>query len=372
VLFRSFLNGANGVFIGGCHINDCHYNTEGNYDAFGMVQIVRELLHYIGVEPERLRLEWVSAGEGIRFAEIMNEYGREIESLGPIGHQGKKNADALKSGLEAILHLISYIKMVERERLRIPVRSEQEMGEFYASADFKRLLKELVIDKLEKSRIMSLLREKPRSSGEIAKILDLSASEVSQHINDLSRQGMTLFDEQHVVGPAFDDQETPITDEKIKMLHNTGLNNPVIDQLLDKHQGNPGALIHVLMEIQSENQWLPKEILDKISRKLEVPLSKVMQVATFYKTFSLTPKGRHEIHVCNGTSCHLRGAPQLLASLEDLIGIRTGETDAESRFSLSNGNCLGCCAIGPEIIVNGDHHGRITPATVKDTLKDYA
>ncbi|MFH0728540.1 MAG: NAD(P)H-dependent oxidoreductase subunit E [Pseudomonadota bacterium] len=155
-------------------------------------------------------------------------------------------------------------------------------------------------------------------------------------------------------------------------MRTAALDNPLIDQLIDQHQGKPGALIHVLMEIQSENSWLPKEILDKISRKLEVPLSRVMQIATFYKTFSLTPKARHEIHVCTGTSCHARGASQLLATLEDLIGIRPGETDADSKFSLSEGNCLGCCTLGPEIIVDGEHHGRITSATVKDVLNNYA
>lgn len=372
-VLQAFLNGADGVFIGGCHINDCHYNTEGNYDAFGMVRIVKALLHYIGVEPERLRLEWVSAGEGIRFAEIMNEYGRGIESLGPIGHGTGIDADELKARIETVVNLIPYIKMVERERLRIPVRSEQALTEFYESDDFKRLFQELIIDKLEKSRIMSLLRENPLSTGDISKTLGLSASEVSQHLNDLARLGVGRFDErQNLVAAAFNDQEAAGTDEATKTMRTAALDNPRIDELIEKHCGNPGALIHVLMEIQSENHWLPKEILDRISRKLEVPLSRVMQIATFYKAFSLTPKGRHEIHVCSGTSCHLRGASQLLATLEELIGIRSGETDADSKFSLSNGNCLGCCALGPEIIVDGEHHGRITTATVKDALKNYA
>lgn len=372
-VFQAFLNGADGVFIGGCHINDCHYNTEGNYDAFGMVQIVKGLLQFIGLEPERLRLEWVSAGEGIRFAEIMNEYGRGIESLGSIGRSTGIKSDELKARIETVINLIPYIKMVERERLRIPVRSEEAAIEFYASDDFKRLFKELIIDKLEMSRIMSLLREKPCSTGDISKTLGLSASEVSRHLNDLARLGLGRFDErQNLVTAAFKDDETAETEETATTMRTAALDNPLIDQLIDQHQGKPGALIHVLMEIQSENSWLPKEILDKISRKLEVPLSRVMQIATFYKTFSLTPKARHEIHVCTGTSCHARGASQLLATLEDLIGIRPGETDADSKFSLSNGNCLGCCTLGPEIIVDGEHHGRISSATVKDVLNNYA
>nr|WP_300464429.1 NAD(P)H-dependent oxidoreductase subunit E [Desulfobacula sp.] len=141
---------------------------------------------------------------------------------------------------------------------------------------------------------------------------------------------------------------------------------------MHEHQGKPGSLIHVLMEIQSENHWLSKEILDRISEKLDVPLSRVMQIATFYKTFSLSPKGRHEVHVCTGTSCHLRGASHLMESVQDLMGIRPGETDSDAKFSLGNGNCLGCCSLGPEIIVDGKHHGRVTPAMAEEVLKNYA
>ncbi|MBW1767629.1 MAG: NAD(P)H-dependent oxidoreductase subunit E [Deltaproteobacteria bacterium] len=149
------------------------------------------------------------------------------------------------------------------------------------------------------------------------------------------------------------------------------MGNDKIDQIINKHQGKASSLIHVLMEIQSENHWLPKEVLDKVSKKLEVPLSRVMQIATFYKTFSLIPKGRHEVHVCTGTSCHVRGSTHLLDRVQDLIGIRPGETDSDSKFSLETGNCLGCCTLGPEIVVNGKHHGRVTPAKADDVLKNY-
>ncbi len=149
------------------------------------------------------------------------------------------------------------------------------------------------------------------------------------------------------------------------------MDNQKIDQIINKHQGKASSLIHVLMEIQSENHWLPKEALDKVSDKLEVPLSRVMQIATFYKTFSLVPKGRHEVHVCMGSSCHVRGSTRLLDKVQDLIGIRAGETDSDSKFSLESGNCLGCCNLGPEIMVDGKHHARMTPAKVEDVLKKY-
>ena len=84
------------------------------------------------------------------------------------------------------------------------------------------------------------------------------------------------------------------------------MNNERIDEIIARYQGQPHSLIHVLMEIQSENHWLPKAVLDKVSKGLGVPLSRIMQIATFYKTFSLVPKGRHEVHVCTGSACHKR------------------------------------------------------------------
>jgi len=149
------------------------------------------------------------------------------------------------------------------------------------------------------------------------------------------------------------------------------MDNDRIDQIIDKHQGEASSLIQVLLEIQSENHWLPREALEKVSKKLEVPLNEVLHIATFYKTFSLIPKGRHEIHVCTGTSCHVRGSTRLLDAVQDLIGIRPGETDSDLKFSLETVNCLGCCALGPEIVVNGKHHPRIAPAKAEDVLKNY-
>jgi NADH-quinone oxidoreductase subunit E len=144
-----------------------------------------------------------------------------------------------------------------------------------------------------------------------------------------------------------------------------------IDEIIDKHRGKPGSLIHVLMAIQHENRWLPRSVLRKVAEALDVPFSRVMQVVTVYKTFSLTPKGRHEVHVCTGISCHLRGAPRLLEAVQRLIGIKPGETDAESRFSLEVGSCLGSCSLAPEIIVDGKHHGRMTPDKAEQVLKRY-
>jgi NADH-quinone oxidoreductase subunit E len=149
------------------------------------------------------------------------------------------------------------------------------------------------------------------------------------------------------------------------------MDNDRIDRIIDKHHGEASSLIQVLMEIQSENHWLPKEALERVSEKLHVPLARIQHIATFYKTFRLIPKGRHEIHVCTGSSCHVRGATRLLETVQDLTGIQPGETSSDLRFSLETGNCLGCCALGPEIVIDGKHHSKIAPDKVEDVLKDY-
>lgn len=144
-----------------------------------------------------------------------------------------------------------------------------------------------------------------------------------------------------------------------------------IDRIIEKHRGKAGDLIHALMEIQHENHWLPRDVLHRVAEALDIPFSRVLRVATLYKTFSLKPKGRHEVHVCTGISCHLRGAAKLLEKVQRVTGIKPGETDADARFSLDTGSCLGSCSLGPEIIVNGTHHARMTPAKVEDVLKEY-
>ena len=144
-----------------------------------------------------------------------------------------------------------------------------------------------------------------------------------------------------------------------------------IDQLIDDHHGEPSSLIQVLLEIQAENRWLPKEVLEKVSKKLQVPLSRIQHIITFYKAFSLVPKGRHEIHICMGTACHVRGAPRVLDTVQDLTGIKPGETDEDLKFTLETVNCLGCCALGPVVEVDGKHHGKVAPAEIGDVLKNY-
>ena len=149
------------------------------------------------------------------------------------------------------------------------------------------------------------------------------------------------------------------------------MDNNKIDLIIDKHKCEASSLIQILLEIQSENHWLPKEALEIVSKKLKVPMSKIQHITTFYKSFSLVPKGRHEVHVCMGTACHVRGAQRVLDTVQDKIGIKPGETDVDLKFSLETVNCLGCCALGPVMVVDGEYHGNIVPAQLEDVLKTY-
>jgi F420-non-reducing hydrogenase iron-sulfur subunit len=194
-ILRAFSNGMDGVFVGGCRLNECNYITHGNYHALRMVLLCRKIMEHVGMNPERLRIEFMSSGEGILFTEVMNDFGRKVKELGPLGKGEGIEENELKFKLEAVTKLIPYIRLVETERLRVPVRSEEAYNKFFASDELNRLFNELIVDKLAISQIMLLLREKPLSTGQISEILGLNPSEVSRHMNSSSRQGLVRYDE---------------------------------------------------------------------------------------------------------------------------------------------------------------------------------
>ena len=144
-----------------------------------------------------------------------------------------------------------------------------------------------------------------------------------------------------------------------------------IDQIIDKHHCEASSLLQILLDIQTENNWLPREALGRISERLEVPLTRIQHIVTFYKAFSLVPKGRHKIHVCVGTACHVRGASRILDTVEAATGIKPGETDLDMKFSLETVNCLGCCALGPVVDIDGKVHGKMSPVKTSEVLKLY-
>ncbi|MGB2584355.1 MAG: NAD(P)H-dependent oxidoreductase subunit E [Dehalococcoidia bacterium] len=125
-----------------------------------------------------------------------------------------------------------------------------------------------------------------------------------------------------------------------------------VDEIIDKHDKNDSHLIQIMLEIQREYNWLPKEALLWLSERLGVSINQIYQIATFYKAFSLVPRGRHLVRVCMGTACHVRGAMRLLDRTTQVLGIEPGENSKDMRFSLETVNCLGCCAMGPAMVID--------------------
>lgn len=148
-------------------------------------------------------------------------------------------------------------------------------------------------------------------------------------------------------------------------------NTDMIDQIIARHECKASSLIQVLLEIQSKNRWLPAEVLERVGEKLGVPATRVRHIASFYKAFSLVPKGRHLVRVCMGTACHVRGARRVLDAVQNQIGIKAGETDSDLKFSLETVNCIGCCAMGPVMEINGKTYGKLSADRIAEVLKNY-
>lgn len=144
-----------------------------------------------------------------------------------------------------------------------------------------------------------------------------------------------------------------------------------VDEIIDGYVGEEGILIQLLLDIQSELNWIPKEVLERISERLKIPVSRIYRIASFYKAMSLTPRGRHIVNVCLGTACHVRGGQRIMDRTKELLGIKEGETTPDMKFTLERVNCLGCCALGPVVVVDGEYHGKVAPAKVEKTLKSY-
>lgn len=150
------------------------------------------------------------------------------------------------------------------------------------------------------------------------------------------------------------------------------MNFSKIDLVLEKYGYRHDALIGILQDIQRIENYLPPESLRYVSAKLEVPLSRICQIATFYKSFSLEPRGRHLIRVCLGTACHLGGAVQNQEQIERILCIRDGETTKDMMFSLESVNCLGTCALAPVAVVDDIYYEALTPGKVEKILSKYA
>jgi NADH-quinone oxidoreductase subunit E len=142
-----------------------------------------------------------------------------------------------------------------------------------------------------------------------------------------------------------------------------------VREIASKRGKDRSALISVIQDVHSEYNYLPEGSLEIISRELDVPLSSVFGVATFFRAFSFKPRGRHLATLCVGTACHVRGSSNVLTEVEAKLGVGPGETTRDRRFTLETVNCLGCCAVGPVTVIDGEYHGEMTPQKMGSVLE---
>ncbi len=145
----------------------------------------------------------------------------------------------------------------------------------------------------------------------------------------------------------------------------------IVGKVLQKYEYDKESLIQVLLNIQQNFGWLPQEMISEVSRQLEIPYSQVYRIATFYKAFSLAPRGKHFIRVCKGTSCNVRGAQVILDGLERKLGIGRDEMTIDGKFSLETVNCVGCCALGPMMTIDGEYYGKLKLQNLNTILAKY-
>jgi len=149
------------------------------------------------------------------------------------------------------------------------------------------------------------------------------------------------------------------------------MNQERLTEILEKYQADESTIIAVLQDVQEEFGYLPKEAIQTVSKEMNIPLSRVISLATFFNAFSLKPKGRNPIKVCMGTACHVRGAQLILEKLERELDIKSGETTADGNFSVEEVRCVGCCGLAPVIMVGDEFHGKLTQTKIPGVLRKY-
>jgi NADH-quinone oxidoreductase subunit E len=143
------------------------------------------------------------------------------------------------------------------------------------------------------------------------------------------------------------------------------------ESIIKKYNYQKSSIIQMMVDIQNEYNYLPRENLDFISKHLKIPLSKIYSIATFYAAFSLIPRGKHLITVCQGTACFVRGVSDVLNRIEDRLGIKAGQTTEDEMFTLETVNCLGACALAPIVVVDGEYYGQTSVQKVDSILDKY-
>ena len=149
------------------------------------------------------------------------------------------------------------------------------------------------------------------------------------------------------------------------------MENSGVDTIIKQYKGKESAILAILQDIQSKKKYLPKEILEEVSQKMQIPVTHIFRLATFYNALSIKPRGRHKIDVCLGTACHVRGGNKIMDRLKRDLGIPVGETTKDKRFTLESVRCVGCCSLGPVAVIDGEVYGRLTQDKIPALLKEF-
>ena len=144
-----------------------------------------------------------------------------------------------------------------------------------------------------------------------------------------------------------------------------------IDKIIKQYRKKESAILAILQDIQTKEKYLPKEVLEQVSQKMRIPMTNIFRIATFYNALSIKPRGRHKIDVCLGTACHVRGGTKIIDKLSRDLSIQVKETTKDKRFTLESVRCVGCCSLGPVMVVDGNVFGRLTQEKVPGLLKEF-
>jgi NADH-quinone oxidoreductase subunit E len=144
-----------------------------------------------------------------------------------------------------------------------------------------------------------------------------------------------------------------------------------IDTIIKQYGKKESAILAILQDIQTKEKYLPKEVMEQVSQKMQLPMTDIFRIATFYNALSIKPRGRHKVDVCLGTACHVRGGTKIIDKLERDLGVQVGETTKDKRFTLESVRCVGCCSLGPVMVVDGNVFGRLTQEKVPGLLKEF-
>ena len=193
-LLRAFLKGQDGVYIGGCKLDECNYVTHGNYDALANTYLCKRILAHIGLNPDRMRTDFMSGADGNLLAEYTDEFSSQLKELGPLGSSEGLSSEEVRFRLTAAKKLVPYLRLVERQRLRAPDKTKQAYEAYYGSEEVDALIDGILSEKLAVSQILLLLGEKPLSTSDISERLGLNPSDVSRYMITSSRHGMVRYD----------------------------------------------------------------------------------------------------------------------------------------------------------------------------------